>query len=221
MMRFALVLVMVLSTLGAAVADNLTYPTSELAKKVAWGRSFFGADRPYDGHLAALAAMEYTVGRINAMSYGYRVAYGLQLPVGGPTNREVADSSLGLECGSCGNAEAVLETLLRGHGYQVRKIDCYYGSANHTFVEVSFGNRWHAYDGTWGYYWQVPGRHWSDTASAVEVAAAGAASEAWRVENRTHYWNTILGQIGARSAYAWWSAPRLTIKTGSTTLYSR
>lgn len=218
----ALFLTLVLVT--GAHAQALIYPASQLAWKVAYGRSFFGADRPYDGHLAALAAMEYTVGKVNAMAYGYRVQYRYPLPVGGPTNYEVANSSLDLECGSCGNAAAVLEQLLKLHGYQVRKVDCFYGPAlasNHTFVEVSFGNRWHAYDGTWGYYWAVPGRHWSDTASAVEIAVARTASEAWRVKNNTHYWGTIVDRIGAAPAYAWWAADRLVVKVGSTVLYSR
>lgn len=212
---------------SACRADNLAYEIVKLQREITDAREFLAA-RGVDmstgqvaAHVAGLAVMQYCA-RVSVPEWRYRSSHGMSLP-GGTTAAQIADDVVAYEAGLCAGSSFLFLELMRRVGYTVRKTDAWYGppGSGHAMAEVYWGGKWHLYDPLWGRYWRDPAKPWWDIASAEEVAH-NYAGDIWEVGNSSHAWRRVCDETSnPDSGLRWWAETPLTIKTGSTVLYSR
>lgn len=169
----------------AQVANELTYVSTQAPSE----------PREY---LAALAAMDYTVGHINAALYGWRHTIAkADLPDCSTTLDLCAEHSLEQQAGICGNAAAVFVAILRRLGIQAHLLNLYYVAPDgkpggHTTAEALWGGSWHLLDPTWGVFFRTSTEVPSALLSWAQVARLRRPGVAM-VQDRSQLWWQVSG----------------------------
>lgn len=220
-----------------ASADDPPPQTSqavnEVAKSVAYSDLVLaenGIALPHE-YVVAQAAMTYTVGHVSAPAYGYQneIAHG-PLPVGS-TSAEVAERTLEVEAGICGNAANVMLTILSNLGVTGRLVNVYYSTpkapANgHSTVEVWYQGEWHWFDPTWATVYVQPHTPRYRVLSVVDVLKLAPEQRvAARVGNDTLLWRQVVAAAGpgawAETGMVFAGFEHLHVEVDGQTIYSQ
>jgi hypothetical protein len=132
---------------------------------------------------------------VSAPAYGYRNELAdLELPTGGTVDG-VADVSLAMGAGICGNAAMTAAAILERLGVATRFVQLYYGHGdNHIALEASWRGRWHYLDPTWGTYY----RHRGNILALSDVLALTPPQRAAaEVANETLAWRYVVERVPA------------------------
>lgn len=142
-----------LRSVEAAQNQKVVNAADLITREVAYA-SKFGALPEGDNRsqLISLAAMNYVVGHVSAMEYGYLEMTHRAFPEWN------AGSILTDQAGICGHAATVYAAILRRFHLRTRSVLFYFKDPNgardaHTANEVYYARRWHFFDPTYGLYY--------------------------------------------------------------------
>jgi hypothetical protein len=178
------------ATAQTSATPSLDAAVAQVSEEVAYVRP--AVPREPRAYLDALAALDYTVGHVNAALYGWRNTIAkLPLPACA-TIEGCAENSLEQGAGICGNAATVFVGILRRLGVSAHMLNLFYRAPDgtrggHTTAEVFWRGRWHMMDPTWGVFFRRPNVEPSAILSHAQVTKLIRPSR-YIVQDRSHFW---------------------------------
>ena len=149
----------------------------------------------------ALALMNYALGHVSAANYAYLVTQTQDAPGSDP------EDILGKQAGICGQAQIVFLAIGRWLGLPMRPVYIWFpeafpeytgpGVPGHATVEVSYGNTWHWFDPTWGFFFRDPAAAFDSVYSILDVVdLSQAVRQSALIENAPYLWTHAAKSVG-------------------------
>jgi hypothetical protein len=146
-------------------------------------------------YVLSLLTMNYVVGHVSAPMFGRLTMVDPEAAPRGDDVGTVAERSLALGAGICGNAAATFAAILDRFGVENRSVQFYFASGNHIAVEVAYGGRWHYFDPTWGTFYRAPAGVAQSAVLSVDEIRRLPPSTDYEVANDSHAWSQVVKTI--------------------------
>jgi Transglutaminase-like superfamily len=189
---------------ASSATPTLDAAVSQVSNEIAFVRTQVPSEQAE--YIAALAALDFTVGHVNAPLYGWRnTVAGLDQPDCRISLYLCAENTLRLGAGICGNAAAVYVAILERLGISAHRLNLFYTAPNgtfggHTTAEVYWAGSWHLMDPTWGVFFRTSKVAASAVLSWARVARLKNASR-YMVQDRSQLW----WQISSYEMHSGWN----------------
>jgi len=146
-------------------------------------------------YVLSLVTMNYVVGHVSAPMFGRLVTINPEAAPRGDDVVTVAERSLALGAGICGNAAATFAAILDRLGVENRSVQFYFDSGNHIAAEVFYAGRWHYFDPTWGTFYRAPAGAAPAAVLSVDEIRRLQRPADFEVGDESHAWGQVVKMI--------------------------